>query len=99
MEDMKLIDWDDLCAALERQKLQATVQLVKFMHNWLNINEQKQRFYEDATADCLVCTAKNEMWTHLFQCDHDDAEVIQSLTITKFEMDLTKLGTASIIKQ
>eukprot|EP00957_Ditylum_brightwellii_P001398 109756-Ditylum_brightwellii.AAC.1 len=99
MEDMDLIDWDNLGAAMERLKLQVKVQLVKFMHNWLNTIKQKQRFYRDAIADCTVCTAKNDTWTYLFQCDHDDVVVIGSLAITNFKAELMKLCIAPIIKQ
>eukprot|EP00957_Ditylum_brightwellii_P206574 15349062-Ditylum_brightwellii.AAC.1 len=70
--DMNLIDWDNLRAVLERQQLTTKMRLVKLMHDWLNMGHQKQTFNEDAVADCPVCDAKKETWTHMFQCQHED---------------------------
>eukprot|EP00957_Ditylum_brightwellii_P203016 15332874-Ditylum_brightwellii.AAC.1 len=81
---MEEIDWESLGAALESQKLHTQIRLIKFMHNWLNTGMQKQKFYKDAVADCPICCAENETWTHMFQCPHDDAISLQSLALTKF---------------
>ena len=43
IDKMNLINWDNLGNALECQCLKTTVQLVKFMHNWLNTGHQKQK--------------------------------------------------------
>eukprot|EP00957_Ditylum_brightwellii_P026392 1996383-Ditylum_brightwellii.AAC.1 len=41
VEEIDLIDWNNVGIALEQQYLNNKVQLVKFMHNWLNIGHQK----------------------------------------------------------
>eukprot|EP00957_Ditylum_brightwellii_P007220 548623-Ditylum_brightwellii.AAC.1 len=65
---MDKIEWNQLGNALEHQKLHTLVRLGKFMHNWLNTGMQKQKFYEDAVADCPICCAENKTWMHMFQC-------------------------------
>jgi hypothetical protein len=45
IDKMNLINWDNLGNALECQCLKTTVQLVKFMHNWLNTGHQKQKLW------------------------------------------------------
>eukprot|EP00957_Ditylum_brightwellii_P210249 15364735-Ditylum_brightwellii.AAC.1 len=97
--EMTLIDWDNLRAALERQRLRTKVRLVKFMHNWLNMGHQKQKCNEDVVGDCPICHATKETWTHLFQCSNDDSIAIHALAIRKFWSKLIKLNTAPIMKQ
>eukprot|EP00957_Ditylum_brightwellii_P150415 11454001-Ditylum_brightwellii.AAC.1 len=82
---MEEINWDSLGTALESQNLHTQVRLIKFMHNWLNTGMQKQKFYEDAIADCPICCAENKTWAHLFQCPHDDAISLRLLALTKFQ--------------
>eukprot|EP00957_Ditylum_brightwellii_P027408 2072258-Ditylum_brightwellii.AAC.1 len=96
---MEEIEWDRLGNALERQKLHTQIQLIKFMHNWLNTGMQKQKFYKDAVAGCPICCAENETWTHMFQCPHDNALSLRSLALTKFKSSLIKMSTAPIIWQ
>eukprot|EP00957_Ditylum_brightwellii_P194734 14833515-Ditylum_brightwellii.AAC.1 len=96
---MELIDWDDVGIALEQQHLNNKVRPVKFMHNWLNIGHQKKQFNEDAVADCPICHSPEETWTHLFQCQHNNAIAIRTFAITTFKSELLKLGTAPIVKQ
>jgi hypothetical protein len=62
IEDMNKIDWDNQGPAYERQQLFTKVQLVKFMHNWLNTGYQKKKFDQNAVADCLVCVSQEETW-------------------------------------
>eukprot|EP00957_Ditylum_brightwellii_P044474 3373942-Ditylum_brightwellii.AAC.1 len=69
------------------------------MHNWLNTGTQKQKLYEDAVANCPMCCAEKEEWTHLFQCKHDDLIVIRSLALTKYWLALIKIRTIPIIRQ
>eukprot|EP00957_Ditylum_brightwellii_P078369 5959283-Ditylum_brightwellii.AAC.1 len=54
---MKAIDWANLGSALKCQKIHSKICLIKFMHNWLNTGNQKQKFYKDAVSDCPVCCA------------------------------------------
>eukprot|EP00957_Ditylum_brightwellii_P175622 13371562-Ditylum_brightwellii.AAC.1 len=96
---MDKIDWNQLGNALEHQKLHTQVQLVKFVHNWLNTGTQKQKFYEDAVTDCPNCCTENGTWMHMFQYPHDDAISLQSLALTKFKSLLIKMSTAPIIRQ
>eukprot|EP00957_Ditylum_brightwellii_P199608 15216446-Ditylum_brightwellii.AAC.1 len=44
---MELIDWNSVGIALEQQHPNTKVQLVKSMHNWLNIGHQKKQFNKD----------------------------------------------------
>eukprot|EP00957_Ditylum_brightwellii_P186835 14226935-Ditylum_brightwellii.AAC.1 len=96
---MELIDWNNVGIALERQHLNNKVQLIKFMHNWLNTGHQKNHFNKNAVAECPICQSVEETWTHLFQCQHKDAIAIQMLALTTFKPELLKLGTAPITKQ
>eukprot|EP00957_Ditylum_brightwellii_P134721 10270916-Ditylum_brightwellii.AAC.1 len=96
---MNLIDWDNLGDASECQCLKTTVQLVKFIHNWLNTGHQNQFFYEDDVVDCPVCHSSTETWSRIFQCQYRDFIDIQTLAITTFKSKLLKLDTAPIIKQ
>eukprot|EP00957_Ditylum_brightwellii_P009194 695497-Ditylum_brightwellii.AAC.1 len=93
------IDWDRLDMALEHQTLHTQIQLIKFMHNWLNTGSQKQKFHEDAVADCPVCCVEDETWMHMFQCPHNDAILLRSLALAKFKSSLIKIQTAPIIRQ
>eukprot|EP00957_Ditylum_brightwellii_P128895 9832001-Ditylum_brightwellii.AAC.1 len=61
---MEEIEWDCMGSALECQKLHTQTRLIKFMHNWLNIGTQKQKFYEDAVAECPICCMEDETWMH-----------------------------------
>eukprot|EP00957_Ditylum_brightwellii_P075398 5730161-Ditylum_brightwellii.AAC.1 len=76
------IDWDRLGIALKHQTLHTQIQLIKFIHNWLNTGSQKQKFHEDVVADCPVCCAEDKTWMHMFQCPHNDAILLRSLALT-----------------
>eukprot|EP00957_Ditylum_brightwellii_P064831 4918464-Ditylum_brightwellii.AAC.2 len=67
------------------------------MHNWLNTDTQKQKFHEEAVADCPIYCVENETWMHMFQCPHKDAIMLRSLAITKFKLSLIKIHTALIL--
>eukprot|EP00957_Ditylum_brightwellii_P025993 1964898-Ditylum_brightwellii.AAC.1 len=62
---MDEIDWDNLGKALAAQKLNTQIQIIKFMHNWLNTSTQKQEFYKDAVMSCPVCCSETETCQHM----------------------------------
>eukprot|EP00957_Ditylum_brightwellii_P209924 15364357-Ditylum_brightwellii.AAC.1 len=64
MADMDLIDWPNMGAVYDWQKPSTKSQLTKFMHNWLNIGYQKQKFYKDVVSNCPVCTTIHKTWQH-----------------------------------
>eukprot|EP00957_Ditylum_brightwellii_P072710 5526381-Ditylum_brightwellii.AAC.1 len=68
------------------------------MHDWLNTGHQKQTFNEDTVADCPVCNATKETWTHMFQCQHEDSIAIQTPADAMFKSILLELKTVLIIK-
>eukprot|EP00957_Ditylum_brightwellii_P000632 49293-Ditylum_brightwellii.AAC.2 len=59
---MEAIDWERLGVTLRHQILHTQIWLIKFMHNWLNTGTQKQRFHEEAVADCPICCVEDETW-------------------------------------
>ena len=98
MQDMKWIKWNNLGAAYDHQELYTKVHLSTLMHNWLNIGHQKQKFYDNAVSVCPICNATKETWEHIFQCEHDDAITLCTVSHTQFKSDLIKLNIAPIIR-
>eukprot|EP00957_Ditylum_brightwellii_P138055 10525136-Ditylum_brightwellii.AAC.1 len=96
---MNKIDWDNLGIMLERQQLFNNVQLVKFMHNWLNTGYQKKQMDKHAVNTCPICLDAEETWRHLLQCQHKDSIAIRTLTLTFFKLDLLQLETAPILRE
>eukprot|EP00957_Ditylum_brightwellii_P019403 1463869-Ditylum_brightwellii.AAC.1 len=99
MLQMEQIDWDNLRMALEHQKTHSQICLIKFMNDWLNTGEPKQKKYKEAIMSCQVCCTDKETWQHLFHCNHDDSVALCTLTLTKFKSALIKMKTVPIICQ
>eukprot|EP00957_Ditylum_brightwellii_P080706 6138010-Ditylum_brightwellii.AAC.1 len=99
LQHMDEIDWDNLGKALEAQKLNTQIQIIKFMHNWLNTGTQKQKFYKDTVMSCPVCCSETETWQHMFHCKHEDSIAICTLALMKFKFALIKMNTAPILCQ
>eukprot|EP00957_Ditylum_brightwellii_P211329 15366049-Ditylum_brightwellii.AAC.2 len=78
------IDWSALGQNLQRQHLFNQIRLVKFMHNWLHIGNQKNLMNATDLGVCLVCSSEHEKWTHLYHCKDAHSVVIRTLAIPKF---------------
>eukprot|EP00957_Ditylum_brightwellii_P035562 2696229-Ditylum_brightwellii.AAC.1 len=88
IDDMNKVDWDNLGITLEQWQLFNKVQLVKFMHNWLNTDHQKKQINTIAVDTCPICLDAEETWQHFFQCQHKDSIAIRTLALTLFKSDL-----------
>eukprot|EP00957_Ditylum_brightwellii_P062765 4763391-Ditylum_brightwellii.AAC.1 len=95
---MESVAWGLLGKSLQWQCHNNQIQLIKFMHNWLNTGAQKQEFDEHAANCCPVCGTATETWEHLFQCDHDNKMAMKLLSLTRCKINLTKLKTSPTIK-
>eukprot|EP00957_Ditylum_brightwellii_P176782 13466444-Ditylum_brightwellii.AAC.1 len=99
LQQIDEIDWDNLGKALAAQKLNTQMQIIKFMHNWLNTGTQKQKFYKDAIMSCPVFCLETEKWQHMFNCKHEGSTTLCTLALTKFNSALIKMNTAPILCQ
>eukprot|EP00957_Ditylum_brightwellii_P201787 15327239-Ditylum_brightwellii.AAC.2 len=59
-EQMDSADWDSLGSTPQRQMLNNQIRLVKFMNNWLNTGQQKQKLDEFTFDCCPVCGNEEE---------------------------------------
>eukprot|EP00957_Ditylum_brightwellii_P153734 11701013-Ditylum_brightwellii.AAC.1 len=93
------VDWTALDNALNDLKLQQQAKVIKYMHNWLLIHGQAQKFNHQASDLCSVCVLVKEMSQHLFQCKHESSICARIAALTQLRADLTLLRTAPILKE